>query len=332
MNNALVLKRSKEEYILLALCVTGFVGILPFAVLRLLAGNLLLATIDVGLLIGVSLIASYVWVTRHVRLPGIVLTLFYQSGMVAVIYVSSGALIYWAFPCMLAAFFLVKPREAAAINAVVILILTPLLLREMPPLTVASAFVTMVLNTAFAYIFARKMQLQHHELETLATRDSLTGAGNRRLFDEKISDCLNHYARDQVPAALILLDIDHFKRINDRFGHGKGDEVLVGLVEVLRARLRAVDGIYRIGGEEFAVVIHPANIDNVIDLAEALRRLIEQSELLASEAVTVSVGISICKEGDSGQSWSERADKGLYKAKRAGRNQTCLEPNPGTIF
>ena len=80
------------------------------------------------------------------------------------------------------------------------------------------------------------------------------------------------------------------------------------------------------------MVIHPADIDNVIDLAEALRRLIEQSTLLANETVTVSVGISICHEGDNGLSWSERADKALYKAKHAGRNRTCLEPNPGTIF
>ena len=332
MSSSIVLKRSKEEYILLALCAAGFAGILPFTILRLLSGNLLLATIDASLLVGVSLIATYVWITRHVRLPSLVLTLFYLSGVVAAIYASRGELVYWAFPGMLAAFFLVKPREAAIINSIAILILVPLLLREMEPIRVSSVLVTLILNTAFSFIFARRMQLQHLELETLATRDALTGAGNRRLFDEKVTDCVNHYERSKTPAALIMLDIDHFKQVNDAYGHASGDEVLVNLVELLRKRLRAVDGIYRIGGEEFVVVIHPADIDTVIDLAESLRCLIEASTLLAQETITVSVGISILNEGDTVNTWTERADKALYKAKNGGRNQTCLEPNPGSIF
>ncbi len=332
MSNAIVLKRSKEEYILLTLCAAGFAGILPFTILRLLNGHLLLATIDASLMAGVSLIAAYVWFTRHVRLPSLVLTLFYLTGVIAAIYVSRGELVYWAFPSMLAAFFLVKPKEAAGLNSIAILVLVPLLLREMELTRVAGVLMTLVLNTAFSFIFARRMQLQHRELEKLATRDALTGAGNRRLFDEKVADCINHHERSQVPSALILLDIDHFKRINDAYGHACGDEVLVNLVELLRKRLRAVDGIYRIGGEEFAVVIHPAEIDTVIDLAESLRRLIEDSTLLAQETVTVSVGISIPQVGDIAASWVERADKALYKAKNGGRNKTCLEPNPGTIF
>lgn len=332
LNSSAIPKRSKEEYILLTLCATGFAGILPFAILRVVSGDMLLAAIDATLVIGVLLIGVHVWNTRNVRLPSIVLTVFYLTGVVAAVYASGGKLIYWAYPGMLAAFFLVKPNEAAVFNTVAILALLPLLASHLQPLEMSSVVVTLILNTAFSYIFGRKMLLQHKELETLATRDSLTGAGNRRLFDEKVQDCLNHYERSQVPAALILLDIDHFKKINDKFGHGKGDEVLINLVELLRQRLRAVDGIYRIGGEEFAVVIHPADIDAVIDLAEALRRLIETSTLLAGERITISVGLAICNEGDSVKSWVERADRALYKAKNSGRNKTCLEPNQGKIF
>ena len=332
MNISAIPKRSKEEYILLTLCATGFAGILPFAVMRIVSGDILLAVIDATLVVGVMLIGLHVWNTRKVRLPSLVLTVFYLSGVVAAVYASKGQLIYWAYPGMLAAFFLVKPNEAAAFNSIAILILLPLLATQLQPLEMSSVVVTLILNTAFSYIFGHRMLMQHKELETLATRDSLTGAGNRRLFDEKIQDCLNHYERDQVPAALILLDIDHFKRINDEFGHGKGDEVLINLVELLRGRLRAVDGIYRIGGEEFAVVIHPANIDAVIDLAEALRQLVESSSLLADERITISLGLAICCDDDRLKSWVERADKALYKAKNSGRNKTCLEPNPGKIF
>ncbi len=332
MNATILSKRSKEEYILLALCVTGFTGILPFAVLRLVNGDLLLALIDTLLVIGVFMIGLYVWNKRRVRVPGFVLTVFYMLGMIAVVHVSQAQLIFWAYPTMLAAYFLVKPREAAILNSVALLLLLPSVLAHLQALEVSSVLVTLILNNVFSFIFARKMQLQHDELEKLATRDALTGAGNRRLFDEKIHDCINHYERSQVPAALILLDIDHFKRINDVHGHGRGDEVLIGLTELLRARLRAVDGIYRIGGEEFAVVIHPADIDTVVDLAEALRHLVEISDLLAQERVTVSLGIAICNDGDTAKSWVERADRALYQAKNGGRNQTCLEPVPGKLF
>ncbi len=332
LDGSLIPKRSKEEFILLALCVIGFTGIFPFAVLRAVSGDMVLAVIDTALVIGVFLIGTYVWKTRNVRVPGIVLTLFYMLGMVAVVHTSKGQLIYWAYPTMLAAYFLVKPREAAVMDAIALLLLLPPIFTYMQSLEISSILVTLILSNAFSFIFARKMQLQHEELAKLATRDSLTGAGNRRLFDEKVFDCINHYERSQVPAALILLDIDHFKKINDSYGHGKGDEVLISLIELLRQRLRAVDGIYRIGGEEFAVVIQPADIDTLVDLAESLRRLVESSSLLAEETVTISLGLAICSDGDSAKSWVERADQALYKAKNGGRNQTCLEPTPGKLF
>lgn len=331
MSSSTIPQRSKEEYILLALCVTGFTGILPFAVLRLINGDMLLAVIDSILVVGVALIGVFVWNTQKVRLPGFILTMFYMFGMVAAVHVSKGLLIYWAFPTMLAAYFLVKPREAAIMNSIAMLLLLPTVMTTMRSIEISSILVTLLLTNAFSFIFARKMQLQHEKLEKLATRDSLTGAGNRRLFDERVFDCINQYKRTQVPAALILIDIDHFKKVNDEHGHGKGDEVLIGLVALLRDRLRAIDSIYRIGGEEFAIIIHPADTDRVIDLAESLRQLVESSKLLTGQHLTISLGLAICDDSDTDKSWFERADKALYKAKNNGRNQACLEPFQGKI-
>ena len=322
MSTTAVSRRSKEEYILLTLCVAGFAGIFPFAVLRLVQGDVLLAAIDSALVLGVLIIGLYVWRERKVRFPGIVLTVFYMSGMVAVVHASDAALVFWAFPTMTAAYFLVRPKEAAAINLVAMLAILPPLLAHLDRLQIASILVTLFLNNAFSFIFARNTRLQHEELALLATRDSLTGAGNRRLFDEKIRECVALRDRSDAPTSLILLDIDHFKGINDEFGHGAGDEVLIGLVEVLRRRLRKGDGVYRVGGEEFAIIAHRCDVEVAYGLAEELRRLVEASELLPSKPVTISIGVADCSAKDTDRTWFERADAALYKAKHGGRNKT----------
>ena len=332
MSSFVTSKRSKEEYLLLALCATGFAGVSPFAIMRIVNGDVLLAIIDSTLVFGVVAIGLHVWFTRNVRMPGLVLTVFYMTGLIAAVYVSRSELVYWTYPGMLVAYFLIKPKEAVLVNTISILVLLPPLVTYQQPIVCSSILVTLILNNAFSYIFANKMHNQHLELENLATRDALTGAGNRRLFDEKVIDCINHFQRNRMPAALILLDIDHFKKVNDVHGHGVGDQVLVKLVELLRKRLRAVDGIYRIGGEEFAVLIQPADIDTVIDLAEALRQLVENSSLVTGERITISLGLATCSDGDDERSWIERADQALYRAKNDGRNKTCLMPIQGTIF
>lgn len=317
-----VLKRSKEEYVLITLCVAGVTGIFPFALLRILKGDALLAAIDSALVAGVFLIGLHVWRTREVRFPGIMLTLFYMSGMVAVVYVSDAALVYWAFPTMTAAYFLIRPGEAVFINILAMVAILPSIVTHMETLQVSSVLVTLSLNNIFSYIFARNSQLQHQELALLATRDGLTGAGNRRLFDEIVLECVALRERSETPASLIMLDIDHFKKINDEFGHAAGDEVLIGLIELLRRRLRKGDGIYRIGGEEFAVIAHRCGLEVACRLAEELRCLVEQGELLPQQPVTVSIGVAECCVGDTDKSWVERADAALYRAKNSGRNKT----------
>ncbi len=319
------MKRSKEEYTLLALCAAGIVGITPFAILRLIQQQWLLALIDVVLVAGVIMLGLHVWHSRKVRIPSIILTLFYMSGTILAIYVSGTALIYWAFPATIAAYFLLRPKEAALVNGLAILSLVPAMLIHMEYLEIASLLVTLVLNNIFSFIFARNMYLHHQELELQATRDSLTGAGNRRLFDEKIRECLALYKRHQESTVLVMLDIDHFKKINDDFGHVQGDEVLVNLVDLLRSRLRESDGLFRIGGEEFAILLNRVKPRVAVNVAEDIRSLVENTELLPSMTVTISLGLAACRDNDSSKSWVERSDNALYQAKSEGRNRSCLE-------
>lgn len=287
-------------------------------------GQMLLAAIDTAIVIGVIGIGLHVWVTRQVRVTGILLTVFYMCGMVAAVYASDAALIYWAFPTTTAAYFLVKPREAAFISLVALIALQPIMIASVASVEQVGILVALTLNNIFSYVVARNMQLNAHELAQQATRDSLTGAGNRRLFDEKVLELIAMQDRDKTPTSLVILDIDNFKTINDRFGHIRGDEVLINLAGLLRERLRKGDGLYRLGGEEFAIVANQADQAMALGLAEELRGLVETSDLVPAMKVTISLGVAECDAADDARTWFEKADAALYQAKNRGRNQTCI--------
>lgn len=287
-------------------------------------GQMLLAAIDTAIVIGVIGIGLHVWVTRQVRVTGILLTVFYMCGMVAAVYASDAALIYWAFPTTTAVYFLVKPREAAFISLVALIALQPIMIASVASVEQVGILVALTLNNIFSYVVARNMQLNAHELAQQATRDSLTGAGNRRLFDEKVLELIAMQDRDKTPTSLVILDIDNFKTINDRFGHIRGDEVLINLAGLLRERLRKGDGLYRLGGEEFAIVANQADQAMALGLAEELRELVETSDLVPAMKVTISLGVAECDAADDARTWFEKADAALYQAKNRGRNQTCI--------
>ncbi len=162
-------------------------------------------------------------------------------------------------------------------------------------------------------------------LQQVAARDSLTGADSRRAFLEKL-DAEMLRVRQGARSSLLLIDIDHFKSVNDRYGHNAGDRVLTGFVERLVAGLRGVDSIGRLGGEEFAILLVDCDIDRATILCEKLRaRLVRPIELNdRGEAIGITFSAGLVElDGDSTRSaMLEAADKALYRAKHSGRN--CL--------
>ena len=118
-----------------------------------------------------------------------------------------------------------------------------------------------------------------------------------------------------------MLDLDHFKQVNDRHGHAKGDEILIKLTELVGMRIRVTDSIFRIGGEEFVIVVEDMNLENAARLGEQLRTIVEAHDLAPESAVTISLGIAQHHYGESGDDWMSRADNALYMAKHSGRNR-----------
>jgi len=173
----------------------------------------------------------------------------------------------------------------------------------------------------FHNISDRKQREQ--ELNRQALVDHLTGAGNRRALDHDLVRAISQHDRGRAPVSLVLLDVDHFKRINDTLGHDHGDRILCALVARVQACLRAEDALYRWGGEEFCILLSHTSAAGARILAERVRQLVG-ADPLEGLAITVSLGVATRLPGESAEALMARADEALYAAKRAGRNRCVV--------
>ena len=158
--------------------------------------------------------------------------------------------------------------------------------------------------------------------------DGLTGAANRAAFDRYLEMSIDRNRVTPSSFALLLLDIDHFKQINDRYGHPVGDRVLISLVQSCRERIRSTDFLGRYGGEEFAIVLPTASARVALKKAKTLCAGQAQRQYSVGEhgliSFTVSIGVTVYRPGDSSAAIVERADRALYGAKHGGRNRAIL--------
>jgi len=163
-------------------------------------------------------------------------------------------------------------------------------------------------------------------LRSLAMRDRLTGCWNRVRIDEIAEQEMARLARYAHPVSLLMLDLDHFKEVNDHFGHAAGDDILRTFVDVASRQLRSTDVLGRWGGEEFVVILPSTGFVEANRVAERIRAATEERVFLGDLHVTVSVGVSVCRSSDTWSDWLERADAALYRAKEGGRNRVRSEP------
>ena len=162
------------------------------------------------------------------------------------------------------------------------------------------------------------------ELRNLAVTDTLTGVWNRRHGTELLTADLSARRPGQA-LSLLMLDIDHFKTINDTFGHQAGDHVLIEIASRLRRSLRGSDMVARWGGEEFVVLLRDCALPDALRLAEDIRAAIAELPFGAMGSLTVSVGVAEARAGEDLTTWLERADQALYRAKRSGRNEVAAD-------
>jgi diguanylate cyclase (GGDEF)-like protein len=184
-------------------------------------------------------------------------------------------------------------------------------------------------RTIFKFIASNNIEAAYHdEVYRLTTTDGLTQVFNRRFFEEALERELSRCRRYGRALSLVMIDIDHFKHINDRYGHLAGDAVLKDVAMVVRSRIRREDVLARWGGEEFALLLPEVDLQGAVAMAEKVRRLIEKHIFTFDEVdipVTLSAGVAaLGKRQLSPEALVKGADEKLYEAKQSGRNKVCV--------
>ena len=168
----------------------------------------------------------------------------------------------------------------------------------------------------------QELKTANIELEKLARHDALTGLYNRRALTDYLDYLYAQFTRSHVGYAVLLLDVDYFKKVNDQYGHEVGDRVLKGVAQVLSSNIRESDFVARYGGEEFVVLLPTTTLEGAMVLAENLRQTVEQAPILDQHPISISIGVSVVQVTDSdAQTAMRRADQHLYQAKAQGRNR-----------
>nr|WP_321268583.1 diguanylate cyclase [uncultured Sulfurimonas sp.] len=173
-------------------------------------------------------------------------------------------------------------------------------------------------------IYSYQLKLKNKELKQLSREDALTKIGNRLKLNEILENIYQNTQRYEVSWGVILLDIDNFKNINDTYGHIFGDEILKKFAQILLENIRNTDSLGRWGGEEFLIVCPNINLENLANVAEGLRKNIENDMFLKEKNITASFGVSVFQKNKNIEQIIDVADKNLYKAKSSGKNKVCF--------
>jgi diguanylate cyclase len=297
------------------------VGITPFAVYRFATGSLLIGFVDAAIVAGILAAVVYAWRTGDTRRSGLALMTVNTSGVVLATALLGYPGLFWSFPALFANYMLVDRAKAVAASALAITTILLLGKGLASPLQSILFAVTAAIASLFAYIFAHRAEMQRQQLEAAAAIDALTGAHNRRVLDDELQIAVQRYARDGAAAAVLMLDLDHFKAVNDRHGHAVGDQVLVDFSAIVRASTRRIDRFFRYGGEEFVLLLSPASAQSMRSIADKLLARVRSELRCRGEPVTVSIGATTLRPGDDARAWLARADACLYLAKRLGRDR-----------
>ena len=318
---------SYRERAFYAFALAGCLALLPFAV-HAFAREQYARAAATGVVVALYLVnAAAVALRRSPPVPLIVLAVPTIVVIAVSLQAQGMAGLIWAFPTLLMFQFMFVPRTAYIVNAALVVIVVALGDAAVGGPLILRVAVALVLTLMFSNIFAAFVNAMRNEFESQAVRDPLTGAYNRRQLDAVLDEALERRKRHGVAASLLALDLDHFKAVNDRFGHDVGDLVLRTVVTTIQSRIRRLDLLFRTGGEEFLVLLPHTPLSQAAVVAESLRAAIAAAASRSDHRVTVSIGVAEVDVAEDREQWMRRGDRALYQAKESGRDRVSLAAN-----
>lgn len=187
-------------------------------------------------------------------------------------------------------------------------------------------FIALIFISVGVYLWVRHNNSIMQSLQQRACTDALTGAANRQKLECDIEQMRKRVQRYRVSFSMVIFDIDHFKKVNDTFGHTAGDSVLVELTRIVQEQIRDVDFLYRYGGEEFVILLSDTDLSGATATAEKIRQSIEAYRFRYVNTLTASFGVAQYTPDESVESFINRADENLYHVKENGRNSVFPTP------
>lgn len=325
-------KRLRSDFQLSIVTLFGFCSaavISPFAVYRFLTGAVVVGILDATLVLTIVALVVYGWRTGRTEQTGKALVIINCAGTVLSSELLGVIGVFWMYAAILSNFFLTTSRRYAAAVTVATLLLLAILGKAFETSAQMWSFLaTSALLALLSFIVAYQYEQQRRQLEVLATQDPLTGIQNRRVMAQELQRVVEGFRRSGGTPTLALLDIDHFKPINDQHGHDTGDAVLQAFARLVQHQTRQVDRFFRYGGEEFLLLLPDTSLDEAMTVAEKIRQQVATAmQAQQLPAITVSAGIAMLRPHENWQGWVSRADVALYRAKSKGRNR--IEPDNG---
>lgn len=309
---------------ILAFGILASVAIFGFAIFRYLTGYWIGALVNLAVMLLVLGVMLYAVLTGRSQRAGALFALVGAVGVFSSALAMGQTALMWGYVVFWINFVLTDRRWALVVNLALLLALVANQNLFDSGTSVVTYLITAGLSTAFGYIFAHRLADQQQKLELLASRDPLTEAGNRRCMRRELRKAIADYARSGRPYTLMLLDLDHFKALNDKHGHDAGDRALRDFADLLRSNIRIGDSLYRFGGEEFVLLFPDTGPAAAERVATTLHE--KTSGILAGSTgpIHFSVGVAVLEKGESIDEWVRRADRALYQAKASGRDRVAI--------
>jgi diguanylate cyclase (GGDEF)-like protein len=313
----------ERRRVMYALSFLAFAFLVPFAVHDLLRGR---TALGLSILVVVFAFTADGWAVRRHRRPPVPYALLVLPMAAAIVLslATQGVIgAFWCYPAVLFFYFVLGRPLARLCTGLLLMVATAAVHHYLTMRVTVRFCVSLVLTIVIVDIIQGIIRQLQRRLVQQAITDPLTGAFNRRHMERRLAEELESGRRRAAPAALLLIDIDHFKRINDELGHKAGDKVLQGIVDVVRSHSRKGDHLFRRGGEEFVLLLPDTTESEAALVAEDIRKAIAEATLLEARPVTASIGVGSVLPEDSAESWIKETDAAMYAAKEGGRNRVA---------